>query len=34
VHYTNHHAGTRETRQAVWDDLRAVRERVEGSRAH
>ena len=24
---------TRETRQAVWDDLRAVRERVEGSRA-
>lgn len=24
---------TRETRQAVWDDLRAVRERVEGTRA-
>jgi DNA polymerase len=24
---------TRETRQAVWDDLRAVRERVDGTRA-
>ncbi len=24
---------TRETRQAVWDDLRAARERIEGSRA-